>query len=94
MLVKKNHAIEKIYLFGSFATGKATLYSDADILVVLSKDKRRIIDRLDEFIIEFSDAPVPVDTLVYTQEELQKMIGENNLFIKRIMREAIALSAS
>lgn len=91
LLMKKKHNIDKIYLFGSFATGEAGVRSDADILVVLKEDKRRIFERMDEFILKFSDAPVPVDVLTYTREELNKMINEGNRFIQRILQEAVLL---
>ena len=78
---KKNKKIEAIYLFGSYADGNAGLHSDADILIVLSQDKRKMIDRLDEFIMEFSDAPIPVDVLVYTRAELEKALEEKNRFL-------------
>lgn len=82
-LVKKNKTIKDIYLFGSYANGNAGFRSDADVLVVLSEDKRRMIDRLDEFILEFVDAPVPVDVLVYTQDELKKALEEGNRFLAK-----------
>lgn len=80
-LKKREKKVRSIYLFGSYAKGKAGFRSDADILVVLSKDDRRMKDRLDEFILEFSDALVPVDVLVYTEEEIKREIGKGNKFL-------------
>lgn len=83
---QKNKNVEGVYLFGSYAENKAAIYSDVDILVVLSDDKRRMFDRLDEFILEFSDGPVPVDVLVYTRAELEKAIEDGNHFLERAMK--------
>ncbi len=94
LLIQKNIKIDKIYLFGSFATDSAGIHSDADILIVLKKDNRRMLDRLDEFILKFSDAPVPVDVLVYTQEELEEMLNAGNPFIRRIVQDRILMCAS
>ena len=92
-LIKKNRRITKIYLFGSFAEAKDGVYSDADILVVLKHDTRRMLDRIPEFILKFSEAPVPVDVLVYTQQELQKMTEEKSPFILRIVRKGMLMGA-
>ena len=86
-LAKENSRIQKIYLFGSLAWGNAGLHSDADILIVLSHDSRPIKDRLDEFILSWLPAPVPVDVLAYTQEELQRALAEENRFFQRIVTE-------
>lgn len=80
-VARKNKKVEAIYLFGSYAQGNAGLHSDADILVVLSQDRRGLLDRMDEFILQFSDGPVPVDVLVYTRAELDAAIEEGNRFL-------------
>ena len=85
-LAKKNTNIESIYLFGSYAQGNAGLRSDADIMVILKQDKRKMLDRLDEFILEFSDGPVPVDVLVYTQAELSQALKEKNHFFTEAVK--------
>lgn len=80
---RKNKNIQSIYLFGSYACGTAGAYSDADIMIVLEQDSRRSIDRLDEFILEFSDGPVPADVLVYTVPEINTALKEGNRFLSR-----------
>lgn len=82
-LSKDDKRIKEIYLFGSYAQGNAGLHSDADILIVLQEDKRKMIDRLDEFILSFVDAPVPVDVLVYTQDEIKKGLEKKNSFLTK-----------
>lgn len=78
---KENKNIEAVYLFGSYAQGAASLHSDADILVILSQDRRNFIDRLDEFILAFSNGPIPVDILVYTRQELEEALKKGNRFL-------------
>ncbi|MBI5210406.1 MAG: nucleotidyltransferase domain-containing protein [Elusimicrobia bacterium] len=75
--------IERICLFGSYAEGNACSRSDADILVVLSRDPRPMRDRLEEFLLAFADAPVPVDVLVCTRSELDEAREEGNRFMIR-----------
>lgn len=81
-LCRKNKNVKIVYLFGSYAQGNAGLYSDADILIILFRDNRSLIERLDEFILEFSNGPVPADVLVYTENELNKALKEQNLFYR------------
>lgn len=83
-VAKRHKNVENIYLFGSYASGNAGYRSDADVLVVLSEDKRKMKDRLSEFILEFSDVPVPVDVLALTKAELKKARKEKNQFLKRV----------
>ena len=80
-LAKRRPEVEEVRLFGSFATGEAGARSDADLLIVLSQDKRRMMERLDEFILAFAEAPVPVDVLVYTREELARASAQGNRFL-------------
>ena len=85
--VKKNHSkVEEIFLFGSYAQGNAALRSDADILVVLSRDSRPMMKRLDEFILAFLDGPSPVDVLVYTRQEINAEIKRGNRFLKQAVQ--------
>ncbi|OPX17486.1 hypothetical protein BXT86_06270 [candidate division WOR-3 bacterium 4484_100] len=69
-LKRRNKDIKKIVLFGSIATGDFTLYSDADILIVLTKSNKRFIDRIPSFLIAFLDADIGVDVFPYTEEEV------------------------
>lgn len=81
-----NKSIRAVYLFGSYAHGQAGFRFDADILIVLSQDKRSRMDRLDDFIFAFAEAPVPADVLVLTQAEMDKTLQEDNRFIKEAMK--------
>lgn len=77
--------IEQIILFGSYAKGDPGFRSDADLLIVLSSDNRRMPDRLPEFLLKFAEAPVPVDVLVYTRSELDAALAAENRFLRGAM---------
>ncbi len=79
-LAQKNKNVEAVYLFGSYSSGNAGIHSDADILVIIGQDARKRQDRLDEFILEFSDGPVPADVLVATRAELESALAQGNHF--------------
>ena len=82
---EKNKTVEAVYLFGSYSEGNAAARSDADIFVILSQDERRIPDRPEEFIMEFSHGPVPVDVMVCTRAEADAAVKEGNRFLIRAL---------
>lgn len=77
---------EKVILFGSYAWGQPNDDSDVDLFIIQKSEKKRT-DRVRDVRKAISDSGVPVDILVYTPEELEKSINENqNLFIEDIAR--------
>jgi uncharacterized protein len=70
---------EKIILFGSMATGDVGEWSDLD-LVIIKNTSLPFMKRLKEVAL-LCRAPVSVDYLVYTPEEFNEMIKQNNHFI-------------
>ena len=87
-LLVKNYQPEKIILFGSFASGRPSRWSDVDLVAVKKTDKR-FYDRIGE-VSAFLPHNFPIDILVYTPEELVQM--ENNYFIKNeVMRKGKVL---
>jgi len=69
----KDKNILQIILFGSLVNDTYTSLSDADLLIVLSKDKRKFIDRIPHYIPLFLDAPIEVEVFPYTQKEIEKV---------------------
>ena len=72
-LAEANEQIVEVSLFGSLVSGNYCPGSDADILVILRKDDRRLIDRLDEFLVHFSGLGVTVDVFPYTMDEIEAL---------------------
>lgn len=70
--LRKNRNVKGVYLFGSLAEGTYTPKSDADILVVLGRDRRPPRDRIPEFLEVFLEAPIPVDVFPFTREEIDE----------------------
>lgn len=75
-----NPDIEEVYLFGSYARRNAGLHSDVDILVIVGGDDLRAANRAGQFILKFSDGPVPADVLVKTRTEVNRAVKEGNKF--------------
>lgn len=96
--ITEKFKVKNIILFGSYAQGNAGKDSDIDILVLLNENgitqtymekikKRMAVSNL----ISDVEQKIPVDLLVYTIEEWQKLTEINNSFIRRINKEGIKL---
>ena len=84
--VFKKHKIRKAILFGSFARGESSAYSDVDLILV-KRTRQRFFDRFDPILLELNLA-IPehaVDILIYTPQELERI--SNRSFIKQALRE-------
>jgi len=70
---KRQNNIEKIYLFGSQATGKIHKWSDVDLIVVSKSFRGKgLLDRVPELYMKWN-LDYPVDFLCYTPEEFNKL---------------------
>jgi len=76
--------VSRVLAFGSFVTGKTSMESDLDLIVVM-RTQERFIDRLVR-IYTAVDPKIAVDILVYTPDEFKKM-SSNNPFIKQAVKE-------
>ncbi|MBS3157320.1 nucleotidyltransferase domain-containing protein [Candidatus Woesearchaeota archaeon] len=80
--IKNN--IEKMYLFGSMASGKTHKYSDVDLIIVSKRFKRKgILKRSPPLRMKWN-LEYPVDMLCYTPEEFNKLKNQIT-----IVREAV-----
>lgn len=90
LIKKENKEVLEVRLFGSIAKEENTGKSDVDIVVIVSGSSEDIFHRTLKFRRYF-DIEVPVDILVYTKQEIDNMLKEENYFIKNILREGILL---
>lgn len=74
-LGERDENISKIILFGSLAERRAVPGSDADILVLLKKEKRPFLDRLSQYHQEFC-LGFPVEVFPYTEAELTPIMPQ------------------
>jgi predicted nucleotidyltransferase len=87
-----NNQVTDVYLFGSLAKGKAVPGSDADVMIVLRKSDKRIIDRVTDFMDSFKDVGVGVDIFPYTEEEVDEFVKNKRFFIGEILAHRIKLA--
>lgn len=90
--IKKKFNPQKIFLFGSYAYGKASSESDIDLLITMDTPlkfhKQAAIIRL---AIDEEFGVFPMDIIVRNQEEIEKRIKQGDFFIKEILEDGIAL---
>jgi predicted nucleotidyltransferase len=75
--------VERINVFGSYARGRADLFTDLDILVVMNTEES-FLDRLRR-LYGLLAAPVDMDLLCYTPREFQDL--KQTSLLKRILME-------
>ena len=75
--IKDRYKPEKIFIFGSFVSGKITADSDLDFFIIKKTRKTRL-ERQREVSRLLIDREVPVDILVFTpaETERRKKLGD------------------
>lgn len=77
--------IREVWVFGSFAQLKAVPGIDIDLLLVINKSEKRLIDRIEKYQDMFSDMGMSVDVFPYT-------ISESDLpFVQNAKRTGICI---
>lgn len=84
-VLRRAYDPEKIIVFGSFAGGATSKWSDLDIAII--KDtSMRFIDRL-KHVAHLVDSSVATDFVVYTPQEFQQMVRENYFVREEILQK-------
>lgn len=79
--------VERIGLFGSYATDTYGPRSDADLLIVLRASDKPFRDRIPEFLPD--GVSVPCDVFPYTAAEIESLQREDSPWIQHILKEVI-----
>jgi predicted nucleotidyltransferase len=81
---------EKIILFGSYAYGRPSEYSDVDLLVLLETNARPA-DRYLAVSRLIRPRPFPLDILVKSPDEISHDLEKGNDFIREIVTQGRVL---
>jgi len=87
--VVENFDPEKIVLFGSYASGKPTLQSDVDLLIIVDTNKSTL--KLSSEIALSLDHSFPLDIIVKTPEQINKRLQNGDFFIDNIINRGKVL---
>ncbi|NIN01721.1 MAG: nucleotidyltransferase domain-containing protein [candidate division Zixibacteria bacterium] len=74
--------VERVILFGSYADGRRDLFTDIDLLVVMTSTQD-FVTRTAE-LYQRLDITVDMDLVVYTPEELERQ--KQSSFIKHVLK--------
>jgi predicted nucleotidyltransferase len=80
--------IAHVWLFGSLVEGNWTADSDADLMVVV---RRTFDDLFDRAPYQIHTGEIPTDSLVYSEEEFERMSKDAFSFIAQSLAKAIEL---
>lgn len=94
--LKRNFNISEIILFGSYQKGLQNIDSDIDLLVILNEKSmaKNYDERLERklkisrTLLEFKKQ-IPIDLLVFTQEEWKHILSYNTSFYNEINKEGV-----
>lgn len=87
------HAPLKVILFGSFATGSASVQSDVDLLVVMP-DGTQVKAATAAILRDLEDAPLAKDVIVTTPSELAQRGSIVGTIFRPALREGKVLYES
>ena len=81
--------VEKVGLFGSYATEAFGPASDVDLLIILRQSSKRFIDRIPDYLPE--DLSVSCEVFPYTKDEIERMTQEGTPWIRHVLKEVLWL---
>jgi len=91
--IVNNYHPEKIILFGSYATGCQDEKSDLDLLIIKDTDKPSF-ERDIEVLKLFRGLKIPLDILVYTNDEFNKWKNLKTSFESNVLKTGKILYAA
>jgi predicted nucleotidyltransferase len=88
--IKQGYDPDKIILFGSYANGIPDEHSDLDLLIIKNSQKTRP-ERGIEVRRLLSGALIPMDILVYTDQEIKESSNNRYSFIYHALKSGKTL---
>lgn len=84
-LAQSHPSIVRVGYFGSYARGDWGVASDLDLILIMDRCEQPFWRRSLE--IDCARLPVPVDLLIYSQEEWQAMAARGERFYRMVAHE-------
>jgi len=81
---------KRAIVFGSHARGEADVWSDLDLVIVADTDLP-FLDRFRAFRGLYDAYPYPMEILVYTPDEFDRMVEDENAFLEQVLKGGIAI---
>ena len=89
-IIVTNIRPDKIVLFGSYAYGNPNEDSDLDLLIIkdMQEEKHKRGREIRKYL---RDTKIPMDLLVYTNDEIEEMRDDKTAFISQILEKGRVL---
>lgn len=89
--IVKGYKPQKIIMYGSCAKGDKAINigSDLDLIMIKNTDEE-FLERIDK-VLDCCQEPIGVEPLVYTEEEIKKMLDEGNDFLETALSEGVVM---
>ncbi len=91
-LAARDANVVAVVLFGSLARGTATPGSDADLMVILRQDARRLLDRIPDYTRPFEMPGLGVQVLPWTVAEVERRLAAGDSFAREILKTGVVLA--
>ncbi len=86
----RDKPVDRVILFGSRAQKTDDLYSDTDLLLV-AETTRPFPERFKDFWELIYQIPPPVELLIYTPHEFERLKAEQNPFIETVLKQGVVV---
>ncbi len=83
---QRHEGVQRIGYFGSYARGNWGVGSDLDVIIVVKSSEQPFEHRAAEW--DMTEFPVPVDVLVYTEEEWRSLLRQGR-FASTVLKEVV-----
>jgi predicted nucleotidyltransferase len=92
LITKLGAALEKVILFGSRAEGRFKPWSDYDLLIVVTRKDRQLIDGIYELVTDFLlSHGVDISLKIYTSDDYKMKMDLPTPFMQRIRERGVIL---
>lgn len=89
--IKQTTNPKKIYLFGSYATGKETAESDFDLCIISDKKKRKIELLREIRFATVNKIDIPMDLILYREDDFNTRAEKSNSFEREIIENGVLI---
>ena len=86
----RDKPVYRVILFGSRAQTEEDPYSDTDLLLV-AETSRPFPERFKNFWELIYQIPPPVELLIYTPREFERLQAEGNPFIETVLKQGVVV---
>jgi len=91
--ISKKFNLKKILVFGSYAYGKPDINSDLDLCIITDLGNKRKIDLLRDIRREITlSVQLPIDILVYDDEEFNERSIHQNTLEHKIAKQGLLIN--